>query len=222
MDFGEHLRLIALDTEWWLDDPDVRKHVENRCPSGSEKEIISALRNSLSSAGKRYSIVVGHHPLQTNGRHGGFFDWTTHIFPLREWHRSLWIPLPVLGSFYVYARKWDSKNQDLSSTRYQHMIEQLESVFSKNSPLLYAAGHEHNLQLLRGKRNVPYVLISGVGSIQRFNKFHRASDTLFASPHAGFMRLDFLHNGAVNLQAIEIHKDGGMERTFSTELAHVP
>ena len=45
-----------------------------------------------------------HHPLRSGGPHGGIYGWKEHLFPLREFRRSLWIPLPVIGSIRPLAR----------------------------------------------------------------------------------------------------------------------
>jgi hypothetical protein len=43
-------------------------------------------------------------------------------------------------------------------------------------------------------------------------------DTLFASPSAGYFRLDFLTDGRVRLEAVEVDDDGTVRRPLSTWL----
>ena len=59
-------------------------------------------------------IVVGHHPLETYGPHGGFFDWKSHLFPARDIKGWLWVPVPIFGAAYPYWRKyWYKSDQDI-------------------------------------------------------------------------------------------------------------
>src|SRR6476469_2441847 len=65
------LRLVALDTQWWLHDYIVRDSVSN-CPT-TVGEVTAALRRDVEQvADGRIVIVTAHHPLMTGGQHGGF------------------------------------------------------------------------------------------------------------------------------------------------------
>ncbi|MGH9335714.1 MAG: metallophosphoesterase family protein, partial [Vicinamibacteria bacterium] len=83
-DVGERLRLIALDTEWWLHTR--TKPGPDECAPGTEEAVVDALRENLARTGDRYAVVVAHHPLLSSASHGGYFNWQDHLFPLtREW-----------------------------------------------------------------------------------------------------------------------------------------
>jgi len=60
-------------------------------------------------------------------------------------------------------------------------------------PLLYAAGHDHNLQVLDGMEHAAYEVASGAGAIIRVRDGPVADieGTLFAHDHAGFMVVEF-------------------------------
>jgi hypothetical protein len=99
---------------------------------------------ALRDAGDRHAIVLGHHPLSSGGPHGAHFGWKEHLFPLREMNRSLWIPIPVLGSIRHVARMLGVSPQDVPSDAYQQMIESIEGGFAAAPPLVYAAGHDRS------------------------------------------------------------------------------
>jgi hypothetical protein len=94
----------------------------------------------------------------------------------------------------------------------------LREAAKKNAPaLVYAAGHDHSLQVFRPGPEEAYMLVSGLGSKSRASAVGAAASTLFAhsnTEHAGFMQLDFLSNGQVRLAVIETDAqapDGGKE-----------
>ena len=97
VDAGEHVRLIALNTQWWLHGGPKPEAPDSTCGLHVAGDVTDSLRVLLVGAGTRRVIVVAHHPLETGGKHGGHFGWTDHVFPLREWKPWLWLPLCSTG-----------------------------------------------------------------------------------------------------------------------------
>ena len=194
------VRLIVLDTHWWL-----HKHEK---PEKSPETVIAELIVLLDT--ELPVIVVGHHPLQSYGPHGGYFDWKSHLFPARVLKKWLWIPTPILGSMYAYTRGYLYKpDQDIGSAPYNNLIVQLNRAFSKRkqppegTPLLiYASGHEHSLQVLKGD-SVDYLLVSGAAASRKVTEVSSGDETLFAHQHTGFMAVDFFSDGKVLLRVVE-------------------
>ena len=199
------VRLIILDTQWWLH--------QHEKPQKSPETIIAELIEKLNT--KLPVIVVGHHPLETYGPHGGFFDWKSHLFPFRDVNQSLWVPVPILGAAYPYWRKYLYKSdQDIRGARNKNMVVQLNSAFSnrnstnQNPPLLiYASGHEHSLQVLKGDI-VDYLLVSGAAATRKVTEVSSGDNTLFAHQHTGFMAMDFFTDGKVLLRVVEPDEKG--------------
>jgi hypothetical protein len=208
VDVSRHIRLIALDTEWWVHN-DVKPYGEGSpCPTRTYNEVVDSLRGALRDRGDRHVIVVTHHPLRSGGVHGGAFGWTDHIFPLRVLRRWLWIPLPVIGSIYPLSRQLGISNQDLSGKKYKAMRRAFEQVFLQHPPLVYASGHDHDLQVFRGGQpelsNAKYLLVSGAGIVGHESQVHRREGSLFERDAAGFMRLDVTTTGGVRLSVTTV------------------
>ncbi|NNL86196.1 MAG: hypothetical protein HKP27_11110, partial [Myxococcales bacterium] len=170
---GAELIVLAIDTQRWLahdSNADARPAAD--CPTQEPTEIARELAERLEEAAERgaHAVVVGHHPLRSLGPHGGHADWRVHLFPLRMFGTYLpalshWIPLPAIGTAMVSVRKWRSPySQDLSSAPYVDMRRDLRTAMSAHQPILYAAGHEHSLQLFREPLGPRYSLVSGLGS----------------------------------------------------------
>jgi len=240
---GNQGELLVLDTEWWLDSrADGKPTTENNpthCEYTTERQVRDALVAQLGTAAKqhRWSIVVGHHPLESEGPHGGFVDPLTHIFPFQVVRHYVpfyveWIPIPVVGSLIVGFRACCSPSaQDMSNRRNEHMRNALTVSFREAgrqgaAPLAYAAGHDHSLQVFKASHGTRAVLVSGMGSQARASDVGSNDRTLFAhsnSAHAGFMEVDFLSDGRVRLGVIELaddHVEGA--EVFSKYLAAPP
>jgi hypothetical protein len=208
------VRLIVLDTEWWLRAPEERgRPGEVRCEA-SEHEVLAALRSAIASSGQRRVIVAGHHPLISGGLHGSYFGWREQLFPLRDAWQPLWIPLPVLGSIYQAGRRYGAGAQDLASPPYRRMRLALEGVFAEYPPLAYVAGHEHNLQVLRAD-SVGYRLVSGAGTYDHSSRVSFESTTEFARAGSGYMRLDIWRDGRTTLAVVLVDGTGSPSESFS-------
>jgi hypothetical protein len=146
------VRLVLLDTEWWLT-PENRPGPVEGCDPTSGVGVLTAVGQAIAGAGERPVIVAGHHPIESGGPHGGYFPIEDHLFPLRNLNHALWLPLPFIGTLYPAVRGAGVSSADLASGRYRRFRARLDSVFRCHPPMLYAAGHEHGLQLIdRGRR----------------------------------------------------------------------
>lgn len=212
VDLGAHVRLIAMDTEWWLHN-DVKPYGDaSPCPTKTYDEVEDSLAGALRDKGKRHAIVVTHHPMRSGGIHGGSFTLGDHIFPLRNWKRWMWIPLPLIGSVYPFARQMGISNQDVFGGRYRRMRGAFERAFWRHPPLVVASGHDHDLQVIRGGRSgitwAAYQLVSGAGILGHASVVRDIEGSLFKREAAGFMRLDVTRNGRVRLSVTTVVPEG--------------
>jgi Calcineurin-like phosphoesterase len=222
VDVGRHVRLIALDSEWWVHN-DVKPYGDTSpCPTRTEQEVTDSLLGALRDKGARYAVVLDHHPLRSGGEHGGSFTLSDHIFPLRNVESWLWIPLPIIGSLYPLARKNGISNQDISGRKYSQMVRAFETVFAKYPPLVMASGHDHDLQVIRGGRpevtNAGYQLVSGAGILGHESLVRKVEGSLFEREAAGFMRLDFTYDGRVRLAVTTVVPEGTRPEKESAEV----
>lgn len=204
------LRLLLIDTEWWLRKDGKPMGPQSSCATRTEGEIVQSIRSALADAADRRTIVIGHHPLATGGVHGGYFTFRQHVFPLTDLVPWLWVPLPVIGSAYPLARNLGITNQDLSGSRYRMLVDSMRSAFRAHPPLLYAAGHEHNLQLIEGGV-AKYHVVSGSAIYGHVSDLHWLPDTRYAAERSGFVRLDVQRDHGIRLAFLVVDASG--ERT---------
>lgn len=215
VDIGPRLRLIMMDTQWWLHPGPKPRDPDSGCATDAEAEIVDSLRAAVRGAPGRMAVVAQHHPMVSGGVHGGHFGWREHLFPLRAIRSSLWIPLPLLGSLYPAARQEGISSQDIGSRAYQRMIAAFRRAFGAAPPALDAAGHEHNLQVVRGSAARLH-LVSGTGIYGHSGRAVPIRGTLFARNASGFARLDIPKKGRGRLAVIVVDRTGGSREVFST------
>lgn len=186
----DSLVIIAWDSEWWLF-PHQRLSEDVECECSTEAEVIARMEELAYKNRFKTVVVAGHHPFLTYGIHGGFYSLKNHLFPLTEINKKLYIPLPIVGSLYPLLRRTVFLNpEDTPHPTYQKMIKQVKHVFEANPNTIYAAGHDHGLQLNKSPELLQ--IISGSGAKDSYIK--PGEYNLFSNPHQGFVVLDYLAN----------------------------
>ena len=193
-ELGEHTVVLAIDTQWWLHEWE--KGDENDGCAQTDGDFLADVGDALKRHKNKRIVVVAHHPLFSNGLHGGHVKPTAHLFPLTEISDNLYVPLPGLGSIYAIYRTLIGSRQDIPNPRFKRMKKALLKLFEPYPDLIYASGHEHNLQYFH-KREQHFV-VSGAGCKQTYTT-HRKKAT-FAYGHKGFARIDFYESGDAWLQ----------------------
>lgn len=183
----EDVALVILDTQWWLHPHD--KPLTS-CGFRSEEDFLRAVRDTLNSLRGQRLVLVGHHPLYSRGPHGGAYPWYAHIFPLAEHFRWGWIPLPVLGSFYVLFRK-AGYIQDLTHRHYRRLRDSVVAALKPHAGAVYANGHDHSLQYIR-KEGLHYIT-SGSGA--HVSHVVKDRSLLAAAARPGFVKLELTESG---------------------------
>jgi hypothetical protein len=187
------VRLVTLDTHWWL-----HSHATGSgCMPGTKNAVVEELRKLLTT--DLPVVLTAHHPLATHGPHGGYH-------PLSEG-----LVLPVYG----FLRRLVRHNQDVFGPRNREMVRRFDGVMleSRRQALtIFAAGHEHGLQVLKG-RAADYVLVSGAGASDHTNPVGRGPDTLYGHSGSGFMVLDVRDDGAL-LAVVEVSAASTEQRWY--------
>jgi hypothetical protein len=122
-----------------------------------------------------------------------------------------------VGSIYPAARILGISDQDLGGSANEHMRRVLGGAMSNHPPLLFAAGHEHALEVFRGPF-ARFSVVSGSGIEHHQTSVQPGGAALHVSSRPGYMRLDVSRTGRVRLGVIELVGDQALE-TASFDLA---
>jgi hypothetical protein len=221
IDVGATVRLIVLDTHWWLHRYARPEGSGSPCAEKSEEEVVAALREALRLAGDRRPVVLAHHPLESGGRSGSHFTWQDHLFPLTTLKSWLWLPLPVLGSLSVGGRIILASPQQMCSPEYRHLKEALARAFDPVPPFLWASGHDHNLQVIRGTatQGPRWNVVSGAGGGPgNVTPVREIDGTRFCRTVPGYIRIAFDRSGRVRLTVVAAPDVGRTETAFAADL----
>lgn len=186
VDLGSVVKLVAVDSEWWLEDRITLRRTQ----------ALQQVTRAVQEPATRVVLFAAHHPLVSSGPHGGTVPF--------------W---PTLGVERVLSLT-GSKAQDIASVPYQKMIEDFRAAFaSSNATLLYAGGHEHGLQVIRGTHpsDPEWHFISGTGS--QSSPMGDIDGLRFRSSKAGYMRMLVRTDGSVVVEVVA-ETEQGFETVF--------
>ncbi len=218
-DIGDRLRLVFLDTQWWLHPGPKPVDAASGCQTYTAQAIGVSLSKVLNEAGSRHVVVAAHHPLRSSSRHGGYFTWKEHLFPFTSLKPWLYIPLPLLGSIYPLSRQLGINDQDLAGRANREMRAVFGEAMRANPPLIFAGGHEHTLEIHEGAFS-HYALVSGAGVFGRVSPVSDLDTAIFTTEASGFLRLDIMQDGRVRLGVITVDAEANASESFSMFLKH--
>lgn len=196
---GKTLALVLVDPTPWIN-PALRE----ACPDESEEGHIEALDAALTKHADDWVVVASHYPMVTGGPHGG-------------------LTYGVIGDAIVGLIAW--RLGGLGNTYepgYADWIAAAQPVFRKHPPVAYAAGHDHNLQVLKAGDVAGAYLVSGAGAPERVSTVTNIPETIFAHAHPGFMVLDFGTRDGAEAAVVRIVENGKAEPVFEMDLLAAP
>ncbi len=194
----KNLVFIFIDSEWYLHDWRLHKKINKGCEIKSRIGFLEELEALILDNKNKQLVICMHHPLFTNGNHGGRFSFKQHMFPLLELNKYAYVPLPLLGSIYPIFRSAGGSHQDVSHPRYQELKKHLLTMVKKHKNIIFAAGHEHSLQYRPEGNN--HFIVSGSGC--KTTHLRPGFDAEFSAANMGYSKLYHYENGATWLEMI--------------------
>jgi hypothetical protein len=207
ININNHFTIVAIDTQWWMQHTDKRL-IGEKLKENAEDIFFEELHNILEKNKHNRVLIVGHLPIYSYALHGGRYKAKHHLFPLSIYSKKgKYIPLPIIGSLIPLYRKFLGAKEDMAHPRYSKFRKNIKSILRKYSNLIYAAGHEHNLQYIKKYKN--HFIVSGAGS--KLNYVSPGKYAEYAEAHKGFFILKVHSDKSVILEAWKIdekHPEG--------------
>ncbi len=209
IDLSDNLVLIIVDTQWYLENWDKNPTMNDNCDIKSRAEFFAEFQSLIKKTEGKTAIVAMHHPMFTNGPHGGQFSLKQELYPANNK-----VPLPVVGSVINLLRKTSGASpQDLQNSLYRTLKNRIVTISQKNDKVIFASGHEHSLQYLI-KNNIPQI-VSGAGS--KASAVKNTNGNIFSYGGLGYAKLEVYKNGASQVSYYAA-KDGKQKLLFATEI----
>lgn len=203
------IRLILIDSQWFLEDWDKHKNINADCSIKTRDDFFDEFESELNKYQNQLIVVAIHHPLMSNGTHGGQFSVEKQLFPL-----SVKIPLPGIGSLINLLRKTTGISpQDNQNQQYKNLINRMKTLLADRENVIFVSGHDHNLQYTEDG-NIKQI-ISGAGSKTEAARAINEYD--FSAGMQGYAVLDVFDDGSSKVSYYG-NKDGNESLLFERNL----
>ena len=202
VDVSDDVVMIVIDSEWYLTNWDKHPTINDDCEIKTRAKFFEELEGLIKKARGKTTILAMHHPMFTNGPHGGQYSFGSHL-----------TPLPVLGTLKNVLRKASGVSPaDLQNKKYNTFKKRVVTLAQENEKVVFVSGHEHSLQYLV-EDNLPQI-ISGSGS--KSTATRNVSDA-FSSSASGYARFDIFKDGSsiVRFYSAEDHSVIYQTQVFS-------
>ena len=190
-DINDNICLVTIDSQWFLEDWDKSPTINDDCTIKSREAFFEELESVLTKNKDKIVFIAMHHPLMSNGTHGGQFSLRKQLFPLEQN-----IPLPIVGSLFNIIRKTSGISpQDIQNKQYTAYVKRFKTILQSQNNVVVLSGHDHNLQYI-DKENIKQI-ISGAGSKSEAARAINSND--FSYGKNGYAVVDVYENGETNV-----------------------
>ncbi|MEO2127045.1 MAG: metallophosphoesterase [Christiangramia sp.] len=190
IDVSENIQLLVIDSQWYLEDWDKNPTINDNCDQIKTREaMFLELESEIKKNQNKTVVVALHHPVYTNGIHGGQYSFDRHLYPSQKK-----IPVPILGSLATLIRTTGGVSiQDAQNNRYKSLADRISAIANtSNGRLVFVSGHEHSLQYI--EHDSVKQVVSGAGSKATYATL--SNDGYFAYNGQGFVVLDIFTDGS--------------------------
>ncbi len=179
---SDDIELILIDSQWYITKWDKHPTLNDDCEIKTRARFFDEYSSLIKKSRGKTTIVALHHPMYTNGSHGGQFTFGSHMKPL-----------PVLGTLKNVIRKTSGvANVDLQNKRYNEFKQRLVTISQENKKVVFVSGHEHSLQYLI-EDNLKQIVS---GSASKVSATRNVGGGQFSYGTPGYARLDVFKDGS--------------------------
>ena len=190
---ADDIELIVIDSQWYISDWDKHPTINDNCDIKTRNDFLDEYESLIKKARGKTTIVAMHHPMYTNGPHGGQYSFNSHMKPL-----------PVIGTLKNVIRKTSGiSNADQQNTRYNELKKRLVTISQENKKVVFVSGHEHSLQYL--VEDNLHQIVSGSGA--KVSPTRNVGGGQFSYGISGYARLDVYKDGSSHVRFYSADKN---------------
>ncbi|MFT4536521.1 MAG: hypothetical protein ACI9P5_003897 [Saprospiraceae bacterium] len=205
VDVSNHVRVVAINSQWFMQQH--RPEEEDAiCSFATDMELWDELGSILTDSENKNVIVAIHHPLLSYGQYAGYKLGAMHLAP------------PIIGTFMAAHRRHVGGDRGLNNTALKSFSNSLLTLSKEHQGVIFTSGHEYDLQVLYQDGN--YHINSG--ALSKSRPVAKKAETIFSKNSRGIAKLNFLRDGEVNVDILELTKRNELSNTYHKKLFSAP
>ena len=214
IEVNEKLVIIVIDSNWFVLNWDKYPNINSGCDIKTREGFALAFLDALKKNRNKNILIAMHHPLKSNGIHGGHNTLRSHFFPGPGKAKN--IPLPVLGTVYNILRSTIGSRQDIASGIYKELNSIIVPPAKDLGEFVIAAGHEHSLQYFDDSNSNQNFIVSGSGS--KHSATASGDGLTFGVGKQGFSKVDYYKDGSAWVEFWTVNESGTGELAFRSKM----
>ncbi len=176
------VELMVIDTQWYLENWDKHPTINDECNIRNREDLFLEIENEFKKNNEKTIVVAMHHPMYTNGIHGGKYGFRKQLYPTQGN-----LPLPGLASLVTQIRSQGGVSiQDRYNKSYNELMKRIATLAKDTDKVVFASGHEHSIQYI--ENDGIKQIVSGAGA--KNSGAALGNDGLFSYGGQGFAVLD--------------------------------
>lgn len=201
--------LLVIDSQWYLENWDEHANINEDCDIKTREDFFEEVRGEINKNQNKVVLLAMHHPVYSNGNHGGKFSAKDHLFPLGNN-----VPLPVIGSIYNYTRSMSGfNNQDLQSKKYNELNKRIRTTAQMYNNVIIVSAHEHNMQYIE-RDGVKQVVSGAMSNLSPARAIEKGD---FSAGVYGYTKVEVMKDRSTRL-AFYGYKEGKYEELYNQEI----
>ncbi len=209
ININDEVVLIIVDSQWYLENWDNSPTINDNCEIKTRAMFFDELEGLIKKNRNKTTLIALHHPMFSNGPHGGQYSARQHLYPFENN-----IPLPGIGSLVNLIRQTGGVyQQDNQNKNYQSLRKRLITIAQESTKIIFVSGHEHSLQYIN-QDNIPQI-ISGSGS--KVSATKNIGKGVFSYGGLGYVRLDIFKDNSSRVHFFTI-EEGSDREIFNTQI----
>lgn len=188
LNINDDIVLIIVDSEWFITDWNKYPTINEDSEIRTKNQFLEEFRNEIKKARGKTTLVAIHHPMFSNGVHGGKYSLESNFKPL-----------PIIGFLKNILRKTTGiSNADMQNYHYNQLKKNLVAAARQNDKVIFVSGHEHNLQFIKEQNSIQ--IVSGSGS--KISPTRTTAKGCYSNSINGFAVLEVYKNGSSTVKYI--------------------
>lgn len=179
---SDDIELILIDSQWYMANWDNHPTINDDCDIKTRNAFFDEYSSLIKKSRGKTTVVALHHPMYSNGSHGGQYNFSSHLKPV-----------PILGTIKNIVRKTGGVvSTDLQNKKYNELKKRLVTISQENKKVIFVSGHDHNLQYI--VEDNLHQIVSGSGA--KTTATRNTDGGLFSYGATGYARLDVYTDGS--------------------------
>ncbi|MCW9036428.1 BamA/TamA family outer membrane protein [Altibacter sp.] len=152
IEIGDDIQLIVIDSQWYIESWDDHPKMNDKCEIKTRRKFFIEIEGELKKNKGKTILFATHHPLITNGKHGGRYTALNQI-----------LPVPGLATVITQVRSQGAiSKQDRYNERYNDLMSRLNVMAKDHDQLVFVSGHDRSLQYSED-RNTKQIVSGAAG-----------------------------------------------------------